>query len=61
MSALELTIEDGVATLLFNRPEAKNAINMEMSDQLDAAVLQIDRDRDIRVVILAGAGGGLQS
>jgi 2-(1,2-epoxy-1,2-dihydrophenyl)acetyl-CoA isomerase len=57
MSALELTIEDGVATLLFNRPEAKNAINMEMSDQLDAAVLQIDRDRDIRVVILTGAGG----
>jgi 2-(1,2-epoxy-1,2-dihydrophenyl)acetyl-CoA isomerase len=57
MPALQLSIENHIATLLLNRPDAKNAINVEMSDQLDAAMLQIDRDRDIRAVLITGAGG----
>ena len=57
MSALEVSVEDHVATLLLNRPEAKNALNPEMSDGLEAALLRIGADREIRVVIITGAGG----
>lgn len=57
MPALEFSVENNIATLLLNRPEAKNAINAEISDGLEAALLAIGADREIRVVIITGAGG----
>ena len=57
MPALELSVEDNIATLLFNRPEAKNALNAEMSDGLEQALLRIGADSGIRAVIITGAGG----
>ncbi len=57
MPALEITVQDNIAILLLNRPEAKNALNAEMSDGLEAALLRIGADREIRAVILTGAGG----
>lgn len=57
MPALEMTVENNVATLLLNRPEAKNALSPEMADELEAALSHIARNRDIRAVILTGAGG----
>lgn len=57
MPALELSVENHIATLLLNRPEAKNALNAEISDGLEAALQKIGADREIRVVIITGAGG----
>lgn len=57
MPALEFTVEDNIATLLLNRPEAKNALNAEISDGLEAALLKIGADSGIRAVIISGAGG----
>ena len=37
MPALEFNVENTIATLLLNRPEAKNALNAEISDGLEAA------------------------
>ena len=34
MSDLEVLIENGVATLVMNRPEARNALSMDMRKQL---------------------------
>ncbi|CAE6753414.1 Short-chain-enoyl-CoA hydratase [Paraburkholderia domus] len=50
-------VKDGVATLTLNRPEQKNALSSPMRDGLDDAVRRIRRDREIRAVILRGAGG----
>lgn len=57
MAALEFSVKDNIATLLLNRPEAKNAINIELRDQLEAALLTIDADREVRAVVITGAGG----
>ena len=57
MPALEFSVENNIATLTLNRPEAKNALNAEISDGLEAALLAIGADREIRVVIITGAGG----
>ena len=52
---------DGVRTLTLNRPERKNAINaqlwMELADALRAAA----RDRDLRALVITGAGGAFCS
>lgn len=46
----------GVARLVLNRPQAKNAQNLAMLHQLDAQFGQAMGDEGIRVVILAAAG-----
>jgi enoyl-CoA hydratase len=49
-------VENGIATITFNRPEVLNALNeaslQEFSDALDA----VASDKDIRVLVLTGAG-----
>ncbi len=47
---------DGVLTLTLNRPDALNAFTVEMKEGLLAAVKDAARDRDVRVVVLTGAG-----
>ncbi|MDZ7676420.1 MAG: crotonase/enoyl-CoA hydratase family protein [Acidimicrobiales bacterium] len=45
-----------VATVVLNRPGAKNAISAEMLVRLADAWAEVDADPDIRVVIVTGAG-----
>jgi enoyl-CoA hydratase/carnithine racemase len=46
-----------VATLTFNRPEARNAMTWEMYESLVAACDRVDGDEAIRVLVFRGAGG----
>src|SRR5215510_10721315 len=46
-----------IATLTFNRPEARNAMTWDMYQALIDACERVDEDRAIRVLILKGAGG----
>jgi 2-(1,2-epoxy-1,2-dihydrophenyl)acetyl-CoA isomerase len=47
---------DGVLTLTLNRPDALNSFNVEMKEALLGALKDAARDREVRVVILTGAG-----
>jgi enoyl-CoA hydratase/carnithine racemase len=49
-------IEGGVATLTLNRPERRNAINAAMLRALPAVFAELEQDRDVRVVVVRGAG-----
>jgi enoyl-CoA hydratase len=51
-----LTIEDGFAYVTINRPEKMNAVNNATVEELDDALSVIEKDPDIRVMILTGAG-----
>src|SRR5438105_6656423 len=53
-----LTLErrDGVATLTLNRPDAYNALNLELGRELFHAVLELDEDPAVRCVVVTGAG-----
>src|SRR4051812_46080751 len=46
-----------IATLTFNRPEARNAMTWEMYEALVAACDRVDGDETIRVLIFRGADG----
>jgi enoyl-CoA hydratase/carnithine racemase len=46
-----------IATLTFNRPEARNAMTWEMYEALVAACERVDADSGLRVLVLRGAGG----
>lgn len=45
-----------IATLTLNRPDALNAVDMIMREELRLALIDIERDNNIHVVILTGAG-----
>ena len=47
---------DGVASITLNRPEALNAINMAMRDELWTFVQASQLDPDVRVLVFRGAG-----
>lgn len=48
--------QDGVATITLNRPDALNAFTPEMNKELLDALKDSDRDREIRCMLLTGAG-----
>ena len=49
---------DHVATLTLNRPDRLNAITVRMLSELSQALVECNRDTDVRVVVLTGAGRG---
>jgi enoyl-CoA hydratase len=55
-STLRFDSADGVARVTINRPDKLNALNAEVMRELGDAVSRIEREADIRGVILTGAG-----
>jgi enoyl-CoA hydratase len=49
-------VEEGIATITFNRPKALNALNAALLGELSDALDKIAADEDIRVLILTGSG-----
>lgn len=49
-------VDDGIATLRFNRPEALNAFNEQMATRFLELLDQIDADDAIRAVVITGEG-----
>lgn len=53
--------EGGVATLTLNRPRYRNAQGYNMLDEIDRAFARGAADREVRVVVVRGAGGHFSS
>src|ERR1700733_2244703 len=53
---LLVTSQDGVTTVTMNRPERKNAANGTMWRELQSVFEDVATDREVRVMVLTGAG-----
>jgi methylglutaconyl-CoA hydratase len=53
---VSLKIEEGIATLSLQRPEARNALSPELIDSLEASVASLATDASVRVLVLRGEG-----
>jgi enoyl-CoA hydratase len=51
-----VSVEDGIAIITLDRPEAMNALSRALRDQLNAALRTCDADPEVRAVVLTGAG-----
>lgn len=49
-------VADGIGTLTFNRPAVLNALSWEMTEQLIEATRRLERDPNVRCVVVRGAG-----
>ena len=54
---VRLVREAAVATILFDRPQARNAMTWRMYEGLAAACEQLAKDASVRVTVLRGVGG----
>ncbi|HVT50918.1 MAG TPA: enoyl-CoA hydratase/isomerase family protein [Dongiaceae bacterium] len=50
-------VEDRVATITFNRPKQHNAFSGGLIDDIVGAIAEADRDPEVRVIVITGAGG----
>ena len=51
-----ITVEDKIATVTLQRPEKRNALDLEMIEAIVAAGEELATRKDVRVVVLTGAG-----
>ncbi|RLB40670.1 MAG: crotonase [Deltaproteobacteria bacterium] len=58
---MSLDKKDGVGFLLLNRPEVRNAFNQVMIDEIRESLECIRKDKEIRVLIVTGAGKAFQA
>lgn len=55
---VQITIEDGIAEVVLNRPDKLNAMDPAMFDAISEAGLRLAGEAGLRAVILSGAGRG---
>lgn len=53
---LNIKIEDAIAIVTISRPEAMNALNSLFFKEMDAAIVEISSNKDVRVMIITGEG-----
>jgi enoyl-CoA hydratase/carnithine racemase len=51
-----ISVDDGIATITLNRPDKRNAMNGALLTSLAAAVDDLETRRDVRVMVVRGAG-----
>jgi 2-(1,2-epoxy-1,2-dihydrophenyl)acetyl-CoA isomerase len=58
METIQFEITGGIARLTLNRPDKLNSFNVQMHDEVRAALAQVRDDAACRVLVLTGAGRG---
>jgi 2-(1,2-epoxy-1,2-dihydrophenyl)acetyl-CoA isomerase len=54
-------VNDGVASITLNRPDAYNALTVPMYTEILDALKQVSRDKTVRAMLLTGSGKGFCS
>jgi len=54
-TSLLTDVQDNIAVITFNRPEALNALNSQMVEELAQALDQFEADDGVRVIVLTGS------
>ena len=55
-NSIEFKKEGHLAQITINRPKAMNALNKEVLTELSKCFLELDQDKEVRCLILTGAG-----
>ena len=53
---VRVAVEDGVATIVIDRPSVKNALDLETVREFRSALVELGADAEVGVLIITGAG-----
>lgn len=59
--SVKVEITDGIAWVIMNRPEKRNAMSPELHYEMDDALDRLETDNDAKVVVITGAGGNFSA
>ncbi|GAB4008882.1 enoyl-CoA hydratase-related protein [Nocardioides ultimimeridianus] len=59
LTVIDLGVADGLAVLRLNRPDARNAIDQTLADELLVAARRVATDPEVRALLICGAGPDL--
>lgn len=54
-------VQDGIGTVTFTRPEKKNPLTFEAYDELQEMFVNLSHAKDVKAVVIVGAGGNFTS
>jgi trans-feruloyl-CoA hydratase/vanillin synthase len=58
---VKVEIKDGIAWVIFNRPEKRNAMNPKLHFEMDDALERLEFDDEAKVIVITGAGGNFSA
>ncbi len=58
---IQTQVQQGVATLSFNRPDSLNSFNRQMHEEVQQVLKNWNTDPDIRVIVIRGNGRAFSS
>ncbi|WP_010198323.1 enoyl-CoA hydratase [Bacillus sp. m3-13] len=61
MSTVNVLNQGSVVVLELNRPEALNAMNVEMLEELERVLDEVSKNEDVKVVIVKGSGNAFSA
>jgi enoyl-CoA hydratase len=53
---LQIEINDGIAVVTINRPQAMNALNMRFFQEMDDVIGKLSNNKEVKVMIITGSG-----
>jgi enoyl-CoA hydratase len=56
LPSILIDIVDGIGVVTINRPQVLNALNSEVVEALQSALREVERNADVKVVVITGAG-----
>ncbi|MEE8385256.1 MAG: enoyl-CoA hydratase [Dehalococcoidia bacterium] len=61
VEGLDFSVEDGIATITFNRPERLNAVTEAMRTEVHRLATELRTDESVKVLVFTGAGDAFSS
>jgi len=58
---VNVRIHDGIAWAMLNRPDKRNAMSPQLHYDMDDALMRLETDEDVRVVVVSGEGGNFSA
>jgi len=56
MTNITTKTDDGICTVKINRPQKLNAMNIDVAKEIITTFQQLEKDDDVKVIILTGEG-----
>src|ERR1700750_3339394 len=58
---VKVRIRDGIAWASLNRPDKRNAMSPQLHYDMDDALMRLEVDEDVKVVVVTGEGGNFSA
>lgn len=61
MNFIEVKKTDSIYYVILNRPDKKNALNLEMIEELSATFIEVEKDDACKLIVIKGAGNAFSA